>query len=234
MTHSKLTKALSRYGEEQLIKAGQRILLDGGYPNPDRVGCPGREVLKGLAWRKRTIREAEDWIIHIGGCSPCFREYTAFQKRQARRNVFEFALAAAAVLVLAIIAGWVWKPQWFIRPRPNVAAMPPQRATIDLRNRLVFRDDAPTSQNSGPIQLERGSLELTMLLSAGNKPGSYEVQVFRIAEKPLAIISGTAVNRDGVTALNVKLDLSRLSPGTYILRLSPSKGEASEYPLIIE
>ena len=234
MTHSKLTEALSRRDEERLVKASQRILLEGGYPNPDHVGCPEREALKGLAERKIGAQVAEQSIMHIGSCSPCFTEYSAFQKQQARRHVLELALGAAAVLVLAVLAGWVWKAERPKSPEPNLVATAPKEVTLDLRNRLVFREEAPPSANSGSVQLQRGSLDLTMLLSPDNKLGSYQVQVFKVSEKPLAVASGVAVNQDGVTSLIVKLDLSNVNPGTYVLGVESSDGGRREYPLMIE
>lgn len=234
MTHSKLTEALSRRDEERLVKASQRILLGGGYPNPDRVGCPEGRVLKALAERKIEAHLAEQSIVHIGSCSPCFSEYTAFQKQQARRHVIEFALAGAAVLVLAVLVGWLWKAEGLKGPEPNFVATAPQKVTVDLRNRLVFRDEAPPSTNSGPVQLERERLDLTMLLSPDNKVGSYQVQVFKASEKPLTVASGVAVNQDGATSLNVKLDLSKVSPGTYILGVGSSDGRRREFPLIVK
>jgi hypothetical protein len=220
--------------EDRLLKAGQRVLLDGGYPNPDRVGCPGHEVLKGLAQRKIDMHEAEDAVLHLGSCSPCFIEYTSFQKQQARRSALELALAAVAMLILALVAGRIWKAEVIKNAQSNLAVTAPERVTIDLRNRLVFRDEAPPSANSGPIQLGRGRLDLRMLLPPGSKPGQYKVEVLDVSEKSLVGTSGAAVNQNGSTVLNVKLDVSDLSPGTYVLAVGALGGEQREYPLTIE
>jgi len=237
MAHSKPNNMLSNRDEERLIKAGQRVLLDGGYPNPDRVGCPGPEFLKRLAERKMDLHEAEQWLLHLGSCSPCFIEYTAFQKQAARRRTLELVLASAALLILAGVAGWLWKGHWFrgTGGKPNIATvMPYQKVTVDLRNRIVFRGEQPSSANSGPIQLPRGRLELTMLLPKGSGPGSYRLQVSTELEKPLISTTGMAVKQNGITVLNVKLDVSKLSPGGYVLAIGGAGHERREYPLLIK
>jgi hypothetical protein len=213
---------LSAREENRLIKAGQRILLEGGYPNPDRVGCPGVKVLKTLAQRKADLRQSEQAVLHIGGCSPCFIEYTALQRQAARRKTVELVLASAALLILAVVGGWAWKTH-----------MPYQKVTVDLRNRLILRGDQVPSANSGPIGLPRGRLDLTLLLPNGSAPGDYEVMVSTELEKPLASTTGVAVNRTGVTTLNVKLGTAKLDRGTYLLAIEQGRA-LKEYPLLLK
>lgn len=235
MAYSKPNNMLSKHEEERLVKAGQRVLLEGGYPNPDRVGCPGPEFLKRVAERKMDLREAEQWLLHLGSCSPCFIEYTAFQKQATRRKTLELVLASAALLIVASVAGWVWKAHWFHGiggKAPTVASY--QKVTVDLRNRLVLRGEQSPSANSGPIQLPRGRLELTMLLPKGRGPDNYEVRVSTELEKPLVATSGMAVNQNGVTMLSVKLDLSKLNPGTYLLEMEQPGNERRSYPLVMK
>jgi len=237
MAHSKPNNMLSKRDEDRLIKAGQRVLLDGGYPNPDRVGCPGPAMLKSLGGRKMDLREAEQWLLHLGSCSPCFIEYTSFQKQSARRKTLELVLASAALLILAGVAGWLWKGHWFrgTGGKPNIATvMPYQKVTVDLRNRIVFRGEQPASANSGPIQLPRGRLDLTLLLPKSDRPGNYEVRVSTELEKPLVTTTGIAVDQNGLPALKVKLDVSNLSPGGYLIAIDGARHERREYPLIVK
>jgi len=47
------------------------------YPNPERHGCPGTEVLQDLAARSARHEEIDsdqDWK-HVIHCAPCYREY---------------------------------------------------------------------------------------------------------------------------------------------------------------
>lgn len=223
MANSEPDDMLSAREENRLVKAGQRVLLDGGYPNPDRVGCPHVEVLKALAQRKAHLRQSEQAVLHIGGCSPCFIEYTALQKQATRRKTVELVLASAALLILAVVGGWAWKTH-----------MPYQKVTVDLRNRLILRGDQVPSANSGPIELPRGRLDLTVLLPKGSSPGNYEIRVSTELERPIMSARGTAAIENGSAALNVKLDLSRLARSTYLLEIGQTGAERNEYPLVLK
>jgi hypothetical protein len=235
MANSKPNDMLSAREENRLIKAGRRVLLEGGYPNPDRGGCPGVEALKALARRRADLRQSDQAVLHIGVCSPCFMEYTAFQKRAARRKAVELVLASAALLILAVVGGWAWKTHRFRGIGANVATnMPYQKVTVDLRNRLILRGDQAPSANSGPILLPRGRLELTVLLAKGSRPGDYEVRVCTELGRPIMSVTGTAAMEDGNAALNVKLDLSRLAPDTYLLAIGQAGAERNEYPLVLK
>jgi hypothetical protein len=235
MANSKPNDMLSAREENRLIKAGQRVLREGGYPNPARVGCPGVEVLKALAQRKSDLRQSEQAVLHIGGCSPCFIEYAALQKQATRRKTVELVLASAALLILAVVGGWAWKAHWLRGIRANVATnMPYQKVTVDLRNRLILRGDQVPSANSGPVELPRGRLDLTVLLAKGSRPGNYEVRVSTELEQPILSVTGTAAMENGNAVLNVKLDLSRLAPNTYLLAIGPVGTERNEYPLVLK
>lgn len=222
MANSEPHDMLSVREEIRLIKAGQRVLLEGGYPNPDRLGCPGMEAVRALARRKADLRQSEQAVLHIGGCSPCFVEYTALQKQATRRKTVELVLASAALLILSALGGWAWKTH-----------MPYQKVTVDLRNRLILRGDQAPSANSGPIELPRGRLDLTLLLPNGSGPGDYEVIVSMELEKPLVSTTGVAVNRTGVTTLDVKLGTAKLDPGTYLLAIEQGRA-LKEYPLLLK
>ena len=235
MANSELDDMLSARAENRLIKAGQRVLLEGGYPNPDRVGCPGVEALKALTQRKADLRQSEQAVLHIGGCSPCFIEYMVLQKKATRRKTVELVLASAALLILAVAGGWAWKTHWFHGFGGNVVTnVSYQNVTVDLRNRLILRGDQVPSGNSGPIELPRGRLDLKLLLGKGSRPGNYEILVSTELEQPIMSVTGTAAMENGNAVLNVKLDLSRLAPNTYLLAIGPAGAERNEYPLVLK
>lgn len=58
-----------------------RVLLNGGFPNPERAGCPHKTVLKAIAFRELSPENVMDWIEHIGLCSPCYVEYDALRRQ---------------------------------------------------------------------------------------------------------------------------------------------------------
>jgi hypothetical protein len=61
------------------------------FPNPQRVGCPDSTILRGIAFRKLRLADVEQWMDHLGTCTPCYRDFTAFRKEaasQRRRHKF--------------------------------------------------------------------------------------------------------------------------------------------------
>ncbi len=235
MAHPKPTEMLSKKAENRFVEAGRRILRNDGYPNPDRVGCPGAEVLKGLADRTVDIRAEKDSILHLGMCSPCFVEYEAFRKQVVRRKNLRLTMGSVALVLM--IGGGVWLWRRYISSgtggRPNVPTIATYRPFfLDLRNWLVFRGEQPPGAHRGPIQLPREQLDMTIWLPVGGEAGKYDIQVSTELHKLLVTAAGAAVIRhDGVTALKVKLDLSSLKPGEYVLGIGQVGVEPYRYPL---
>ena len=58
--------------EADLIAAFETV-LHRDFPNPQRIGCPGREFLQALAAGRRDNRSALA-LAHIRECAPCFDE----------------------------------------------------------------------------------------------------------------------------------------------------------------
>ena len=54
------------------------------FPNPNRVGCPGGEVLRGLVTKELGISHPAR--VHIMQCSPCFQEFRAIEKALGIRH----------------------------------------------------------------------------------------------------------------------------------------------------
>src|SRR5579864_4396828 len=111
-------QALTRREEVGWIKAYQRVLLENGFPNPDRAGCPDNETLRALAFRKLGSEHVRDWIEHLSTCTPCFREYTEFRKEVERRRRAAYVGMAAAVIVVVLSIGW-WRWLWVAKTRSH-------------------------------------------------------------------------------------------------------------------
>jgi hypothetical protein len=78
----------------------QQAFLD-AFPNPDRMGCPGDEVLRSL-WANRSLVN-KDADAHVAQCSPCARQLLAFREEiRKRRQTRWFSAAAAACLATAL------------------------------------------------------------------------------------------------------------------------------------
>jgi hypothetical protein len=56
----------------------------GANPNPERIGCPSREVLVALARRERPIDDPA--YDHLSECSPCYREVRGMQQAAGERR----------------------------------------------------------------------------------------------------------------------------------------------------
>ena len=59
--------------------------VQASYPNSERKGCPGTEVLEDLAARSakfEDIEEDQQWK-HVIHCAPCYQEY--LEQREACR-----------------------------------------------------------------------------------------------------------------------------------------------------
>ena len=66
-------RALMRREEARFLKAAQRVLLQGGFPNPERTGCPDKSILKAIASREVSPDKVMDWIDHLGSALPAIR-----------------------------------------------------------------------------------------------------------------------------------------------------------------
>jgi hypothetical protein len=201
----------------------EAILRD--YPNPERRGCPGSDVLRQMAQRTRPVRDAQ-WE-HVTHCSPCYREFLDFRsevlERQMRaRRTRRLAIAAAAVLVIAGISGY-----FLVRSRggSSVAKHQPQAAQPNLVSAVLNLESqsevrGAEKQLAGELQrLPRKPLALSIYLPFGSEPGDYEVRLL-INEKdtqPIAILKGTAQIENGLTVLRLRMDLSSVSPGPHVL-----------------
>lgn len=53
-------------------------ILTRANPNAERVGCPPRETLVGLA--RRELPLGDPGYGHLLKCSPCYREFRALQQ----------------------------------------------------------------------------------------------------------------------------------------------------------
>ena len=97
-------RALMRREEARFLKAAQRVLLQGGFPNPERTGCPDKSILKAIASREVSPGKVMDWIEHVGMCSPCFREYTELRRQVVWRRRAAYLRACAQITCALLIA----------------------------------------------------------------------------------------------------------------------------------
>lgn len=187
------------------------------YPNPERVGCPGPEFLRTLAFSRKSIPLNDNRLDHVVHCSPCFRELTELKAAAKKRKTTIWAsigaIAAVVVIAVALWATGVLTPI----ASPGRSSSATIIARIDLQNRSITRGAPTAAQPSGPILIPKGRLKLTILLPFGSEAGTYDVQILKAVDKPLVAGSGQAAIVNGITTLNVSVNTSSLASGNYLL-----------------
>jgi hypothetical protein len=69
----------SEWLEGKLTAAYDRM-LHADYPNPERIGCPGSEILRQLARSPETFN-CQSTLEHLGHCAPCVDELKELRSR---------------------------------------------------------------------------------------------------------------------------------------------------------
>ena len=98
---------LSAVQEEKLLKSAKELFLN-QFPNPERKGCADSETIKAIAFGKLRGEGASAWWSHFATCSPCTREFEAFQQQaRASKNARIAVGIAASILLAGGVAAWV-------------------------------------------------------------------------------------------------------------------------------
>jgi hypothetical protein len=225
---------LSGEDERRLLELFEQSSLT-DYPNPDRIGCPGQDFLRQLAFHRTSIPVGDERLNHITQCSPCFGEFVNFREEARRRIPSTRMLAFAAVLLLAIGLSvyFALRPHTGI-PSPG-STEPYQAAKLDLKNFVLPRGPQPSDPATSveAVELRRRRLSLTITLPLASPPGSYELQILREVDRPLATAAGQARMENGLTLLVVKLDLSSFEPGKYLVGIRRASRDWTYYPIAI-
>jgi hypothetical protein len=225
-----LASGLSLSSESQSNAADKRLLdilrqgLATEFPNPERIGCPGNALLKGIAQGKVSLIEAEPWLDHLGSCSPCFQEFKEFRRQSAIRRRRALILVATAAVLLFAVGGLLW-----VRARRSVE--PTDTAVLDLRDRSVARGQNPSATGQAPLEIPRTTKHLVLDLPIGSKEGPYDVGLLTDTGDQLLRVTGIADLRDHITGLRVDVDLSSIPPGTYSLGVRQPGLEWTRYPI---
>lgn len=218
------SKGYSAKDERRILDAlGRGLLSD--FPNPERVGCPPSQILKGMASHRVSLAEAEKWLDHLGSCSPCYRDFSQFREAYKARRRGTFLAVAASILVVVSIGAWALV-QW--HNKTQIA----QTAVLDLRNLSVARGVEP-SAGVKPLEVSREVSRLSILLPLGSSEGQYDIRIATPSAESLVTASGIATLKEHVTSLKVALRLSSVGPGTYILQIRKTGLEWNSYPLVL-
>jgi len=221
--------------EERLIEAGRQYYST-AFPNPERVGCPERNVLEALAQGKLDKAAGKRWDSHMMQCSPCFNDYVALRKKLDRSAKARTVGAIAAVIVIAIAS---WLVVRSVRNRGREGEVAGSNANVkyeanlvDLRNKAALRGAESTAGQAAAV-LPRQPLALSIYLPTGSEPGDYEVQVTQGPGQALLKADGKASLRDHIAVLDVKLNVQQLPPGPYLLWIRQAGASWSYYPVLV-
>ena len=220
MTSSRRDDALPRLKSHDEVDE----LFGRANPNPDRIGCPPREVLIAVARRERPIGDRA--YEHLIKCSPCYLEVRGFQeaakaeRRQKLLKTVVWPVAAAAVVLFAVAAG-----RMFLVGGGGTEF----HTEFDLRPYALTRGE-PQRADLPPLMLPRGHGTLVLRLPTGSEPGKYDVQVLDAQRAANVSATGDAFFEDRVTTLQVTLDLGRLPAGDYQLAIRRSSQPWQMFP----
>lgn len=220
----------------------QAVLSD--YPNLERKGCAGEQVVREVAARQMPVRDSA-WE-HITHCSPCYREFLGFRAELAaarRRLVRRNRIVLATVLAAAGIAGiLIWTRSSHGAQTPPVVARevpaPGINATVakvDLQPFSPARSEGNAAAQSAQVAatLDRQVVQLELALPIGSDDGTYEVRIMDGQRHSLMSRSASTAFTDHVTTLSVTFDLSTLAPGSYVLGLKGPESGWRTYPIAV-
>jgi hypothetical protein len=246
--------------EEALLGGILRRNLIHANPNPDRVGCPGRNTLRDLAFHKRGVDAQTFGKIteHVFGCSPCVQDalvYAEEYSHERKKRRARLAAAGFAAVVVLSVAIWQFGGP---HPKPEIAETAPaetlpspsEPTVADAGNRPAPQPVAPRFEpvtielptswrgatgTDQPLVIPRGRLQLEIRLPIGSPEGRYKLRISDSAGKVRKTLEGTARTNNGLTSIKVAMDTSSLYPGTYTLGLlEPGLDEWSDYPSTIK
>jgi hypothetical protein len=210
--------------EKRILDALGRGLLK-EFPNPERSGCPGSDVLKRIVSKTMPLAEAEKWLNHLGSCSPCYKDFSELRKvREVQRKRTLLAIAAS-ILVAIGIASWV------LVQRHNESLVA-QTAVLGLSTRSVSRSPEP-NPGEQPLELRRGFSQLNIYLPLGSPEGTYDLRIVTSSGDSLLNTGGPARLSDGITTLHVREDAFIARPGQYILQIRRAPSDWNSYPLVL-
>jgi len=217
-------KGYSERDEKRILDVLGRGLLK-EFPNPERTGCPGSDVLKRIAAHEMPLAEAGNWLDHLTSCSPCYSDFSHYpgcppaptyaDSPRSRREHFDCRLSCRLGIIL--------------KQKESIVA---QIAVLDLRNRSIPRGTEPNPAEP-PLEVNRAATSWNIYLPLGSSEGPYEVRVVTTSGESLAGTTGTANLKDHITTLRVTVSLSSARAGRCILQVRKPDSTWSSYALLL-
>jgi len=212
-------------------------------PNPERIGCPSRFILRAFVEDPACITPAELNDLHILKCAECTRDLMELRKERESGQPLESAPSRGrlrsvvhAAMVIAVLCGIlvtaiIYRKGDLLGSRSTASKAAMVARTVDLSSYVATRGmEQPQSNHA--ISLPRATVDLDLILPYFSQPGRYRVTVARerSAADAVASVAGTAETVGTRTELRVMLNLHDLPPGKYYLgTIEQSNDELSFY-----
>ncbi|MBN1566819.1 MAG: hypothetical protein JXA73_03165 [Acidobacteria bacterium] len=237
-----------------------RKVLSSEYPNPNRIGCPDRKIIRDLAFHKKAV-DSETFgqiSLHMFKCSECYRDTLRFveeykKERKQRRVRIALTIAASIVIAVALWGIWQFQPSQEIVGKPVSAPQHPPVSPLIAENsthkntkpeiaryepvliELPTRWRGAAGSPEQPIAIKRGRLQLEVRLPIGSPEGKYKLRILDKAEQVRNTAEGIAPPVNGTTSFRVEIDSSNLPPGNYELSiLEPGLDEWTDYHVSVK
>jgi hypothetical protein len=171
---------------------------------------------------------------HATHCSECYAEYLKIRRdakaRAKARSDWRRLGVVAAILLIAV--------GLYVASRSRNAVKPVQTSAIAELAYSKMTIDIPSmkrsehAQASSPIAFDRKPLELMVNLPVGSKAGQYEFRFLK-GDQAVASAHAEAQIHHGVTAFTVKIDLSKMSPGSYAVSVRNPPWDWNHFPAVV-
>jgi hypothetical protein len=222
------------------------------FPNPTRKDCPSRSRLRAMAYRDRRLVLGDLPLSHVVRCSPCFEEYTHFRRMSVLVRGIQITAASLVVLsVIFVAARFVWnytsrsgepsisqKQPALSQPSVGAKQPPPLIAPlpikVDLASFSPTRGDDAKDDSGNMVHLPPKGLRINFLLPLGMEPGEYVVRLQDSAGTVIADKRAVGRINDGTTSVEVEIDLSGASRGSFTLMIRPPGLSWRRFPVVVE
>ena len=217
-------KGYSERDEKRLLDVLGRGLLK-EFPNPERTGCPGADVLEKISAHEMPLAEAGNWLDHLTSCSPCYSDFSHYQAAHQHRRRGALLAIAASILIVVCLAGWAL----FLKQKESIVA---QTAVLDLRNRSIPRG---TEANPAelPLEVNRAATSWNIYLPLGSSDGQYDIRIVTPSGELLLAAGGTAELRSQITSIQISVSGLASRSGRQVLQIRKTGSEWNSYPLLL-
>ena len=200
-------------------------LFGGANPNPERIGCPGGDVL--LAAARKALPMEHAAYDHLTECSECYREFRQLQGRPNRRTSWVYTAAGIAAVVAMAIIGGTYGMRGIGQRSTGVQAV-----VLDYQQERTSRSESGDTPRK-PNTLLRKKVDATILMPTGSEAGAYEIRLVDSDGKVMLTQGAPGAMEDHAVRVRFNLDLQSIPMGTYSLELRRLGEDWDPHPVII-